>query len=210
MAAADIKQRSPVAELLSDRNFRWYGLAQVLVFGTNGTLRFAFVWLIVTLTDWPSAEGLTGIALGLPALMLALPAGAWSDRSDRRRFTLFWIGVSTVLMAVWAVVVASDSATPRLTGIAAALLGTALVMMQPNLNAIVPKLVPRDRLMNAAALQNGGAQAASFLGLGIGGAAIAVFGNGGGFVVCLAGNRTGRFVCTAVGRDDPPGCGGRG
>ena len=174
MTTAGAPTRSPVGELLADHNFRRYWLAQVLVFGANGTLRFVFVWLIVTLTDWPSAEGLVGIAL-------ALPAGAWSDRSDRRSFTLLWIGVSTVLMAVWTGVVAAGQASPRLTGVAAALLGTALVMMQPNLNAIVPKLVPRERLMNAAALQNGGAQAASFLGLGFGGGAIALFGNEGGF-----------------------------
>ncbi len=177
------EERSPVAELLSDRNFRRYWIAQILVFGTNGTLRFTFVWLIVTLTDWPSAEGLLGIALGVPALVLALPAGAWSDRMDRRKFILVWVGISTILLATWAAIVAADAATPRLTGVAAALLGTALVMMQPNLNAIVPKLVPRERLMNAAALQNGGAQAANFLGLGFGGGAIALFGNEGGFAL---------------------------
>jgi len=183
VTTTDASRGSPVSELLADRNFRRYWIAQTLVFGTNGTLRFVFVWLIVTLTDWPSAEGLVGISLGLPALLLALPAGAWSDRSDRRRFILFWIAVSTILMAIWSAVVAADAATPRLTGIAAALLGTALVMMQPNLNAIVPKLVPRERLMNAAALQNGGAQAASFLGLAFGGGAIALFGNEGGFAL---------------------------
>lgn len=183
MAAVETSGRSPVAQLLADRNFRRYWIAQVLVFGTNGTLRFVFVWLIVTLTDWPSAEGLVGISLGMPALLLALPAGAWSDRSDRRRFILFWVAVSAVLLATWAAVVAAGAATPRLTGLAAVLLGTSLVMMQPNLNAIVPKLVPRERLMNAAALQNGGSQAASFLGLGFGGGAIAIFGNEGGFAL---------------------------
>lgn len=183
MFAAETKQRSPVGELLADRNFRRYWFAQILVFGSNGTLRFAFVWLIVTLTDWPSAEGITGIALGLPALLLALPAGAWSDRFDRRSFTLLWIAVAAILMGTWAAVVAAGEATPRLTGVAAALLGASLVMMQPNLNAIVPKLVPRERLMNAAALQNGGGQAAAFLGLGVGGGAIALFGNAGGFAL---------------------------
>lgn len=187
MSATEAKQRSPVGELLADRNFRRYWFAQILVFGSNGTLRFVFVWLIVTLTDWPSAEGITGIALGLPALLLALPAGAWSDRFDRRSFTLLWIAVSAVLMAVWAAVVAAGEATPRLTGFAAALLGASLVMMQPNLNAIVPKLVPRERLMNAAALQNGGGQAAAFLGLGVGGGAIALFGNAGGFALLAVG-----------------------
>ncbi len=173
--------RSPVGEVLADLNFRRYWIGSILVSGVNGTLRFVFVWLIVTLTEWPSAEGLIGIALGLPALLLALPAGAWSDRSDRRVFALQWLTASIVLMASWTIVVALDAATPRVAGIAAALLGTALVMMQPNLSAIVPKLVPPARLMNATALQNGGAQAASFLGLGLGGAAIALFGNAGGF-----------------------------
>lgn len=177
------KEKSPVGELLADPNFRRYWIAQVLVFGTNGTLRFTLVWLMVTLTDWPSAEGLIGVALGVPALLLALPAGAWSDRLDRRRFTLFWVGVSTVFLAIWTVVIALGGATPRVAGVAAAFLGTALVMMQPNLNAIVPKLVPRERLMNAAALQNGGSQAAAFLGLGFAGGAIALFGNEGGFAL---------------------------
>lgn len=183
VAAAGEKQRSPVADLLADQNFRRYWIAQVLVFGTNGTLRFVFVWLIVTLTTWPSAEGLLGIALGMPALILALPAGAWSDRFDRRRMIVFWITVSGALLTIWAVIVAAEQATPRRTGFAAVLLGTSLVMMQPNLNAVVPKLVPRERLLNAAALQNGGSQAASFLGLGVAGGVIAIFGNEGGFAL---------------------------
>lgn len=175
--------RSYVAELLGDRNYRSFWLAQVLVFGTNGTVRFLFVWLIVTLTDWSGAEGLVGIALGLPALILALPAGAWSDRVDRIRFTLVWIAASVIVSSVFATIIATDLATPRSAGIAAAVLGTTLVMMQPNLNAIVPLLVEPDRLMNAAALQNGGGQAASFLGLAVGGAAVALAGNAAGFAL---------------------------
>ncbi len=183
MTAADTPTRSPAGEVLADKNFRRYWIAQILVFGANGTLRFTFVWLIVTLTEWPSAEGLIGVALGLPALLLALPAGAWSDRFNRRTFTLIWVAVSAVIMAGWTAVVAADAATPRNAGVAAALLGTALVMMQPNLNAIVPKLVPRERLQSASALQNGGGQAAQFLGLGFAGVAIRVFGNAGGFAL---------------------------
>lgn len=181
MTAASTSSRSPVAEVLGDRNFRRYWIAQILVFGSNGTLRFALVWLMVTLTDWPSAEGLIGVALGIPALLLALPAGAWSDRFDRRGFTLVWVGISAVIMAAWTIVVASGIATPRLAGVAAVLLGIALVMMQPNLNAIVPKLVPRERLLSAAALQNGGGQAAQFLGFFLAGVAIELFGDAGGF-----------------------------
>jgi len=181
-----VAESSPVRELLGDRNFRDFWVSQVLTFGVNGTVRFMFVWLIVTLTDWSAAEGLVGVALGVPALLLALPAGAWSDRVDRRVFSLVWMAASGAAFALFAALIATDVVTPRVAGIAAAVMGTTLVMMQPNLNAIVPLLVSRERLMNAAALQNGGGQAAGFLGLAAGGAIIAVLGNAAGFAL-LAG-----------------------
>lgn len=172
---------SPVRELLSDRNFRRFWISQVLAFGINGTVRFMFVWLTVTLTDWSAAEGLIGIAFGLPALLLSLPAGAWSDRSDRRVFAVRWMAASTIALAAFAAVIALDLVTTRVAGIAAVAIGTVLVVLQPNLNAMVPQLVPRERLMNAAALQNGGGQTASFLGLAVGGGIIAALGNAAGF-----------------------------
>lgn len=160
------------------------------MFGTNGTVRFAFVWLMVTLTDWSAAEGLIGIAYGLPALLVSLPAGAWSDRVDRRRFFIVWAGLAAVFFAGFSIVVAVDAATPRIAGVAAVLIGTALVVLSPNLNAIVPLLVPPERLINAAALQNGGGQAAGFLGLALGGVLIQTVGNAGSFammsLICLA------------------------
>lgn len=183
------RQPGPIRELLSESNFRNFWIAQVLMFGVNGTVRFAFVWLMVTLTDWSAAEGLIGIAFGVPALLLALPAGAWSDRADRRRFFLIWALLSAALFATFAVVIAADLATPRLAGVAAVALGATLVVLSPNLNAIVPLLVPPERLINAAALQNGGGQAAGFLGLALGGLLIQWVGNAGSFammaIICL-------------------------
>jgi MFS family permease len=138
---------------------------------------------MVTLTDWSAAEGLIGIALGVPALLFSLPAGAWSDRVDRQKFCLVWMGASALAFALFAAVIGLDLVTPRLAGVAAVVVGSTLVIMQPNLNAIVPLLVPRERLMNAAALQNGGGQAAGFLGLAAGGGIIAGLGNAAGFAL---------------------------
>ena len=181
--AAEQQTPTPVRQLLGDRNFRDFWISQVLAFGINGTVRFMFVWLMVTLTTWSGAEGLIGIALGVPAVVLSLPAGAWSDRVDRQRFCLIWMAFSTVAFAAFALVIGLDLVTPRLAGVAAVVIGTTLVIMQPNLNAIVPLLVPRELLMNAAALQNGGGQAAGFLGLAVGGGIIALFGNAAGFAM---------------------------
>ena len=41
---------SPARQLLADRNFRRYWVAQLFATGVNGTSRFTFIWLVVTLT----------------------------------------------------------------------------------------------------------------------------------------------------------------
>ena len=168
-------------QLLADRNFRRFWIAQLLYTGVTGTLRFTFVWLVVTLTEWPSAEGLVAIALGLPALLLSVPAGAWSDRVDRKRLFVGWTAATTVALAAFTALIAAGRVTTLWTGVAAVVIGTVTTINLPNLQAMVPLLVPPERLMNAAALQNGGGQAANFGGLALGGLAIAAFGDAGGF-----------------------------
>lgn len=168
---------------MADKNFRRFWISQVLAFGVNGTVRFMFVWLIVSLTKWSAAEGLIGVALGVPALLLSLPAGAWSDRVDRIRYSVLCMAASAVVFAGFAVVIGVELVTTQVAGVFALVVGTTLVLVQPNLNAIVPLLVPKERLMNAAALQNGGGQAASFLGLAAGGAIVWGLGNAAGFAL---------------------------
>ncbi len=174
---------SPVREVMADRNFRRFFIAQVLYSAVNGTMRFTFVWLIVTLTDWEAAEGLIAIALGLPAMLLSVPAGAWSDRTDRRVMFLRWTLVTGVCMTVFAILITADLVTPILAGVAAVVIGTVATVNMPNISALVPVLVPPRLLMNAVALQNGASQAASFLGLAFAGVAIALLGDGGGFLL---------------------------
>lgn len=174
---------SPARQLLADRNFRRFWIAQVLYTGMTGTLRFTFVWLVVTLTEWPSAEGLVAIALGLPAMLLSVPAGAWSDRVDRKWLFMTSTGATIVALAGFTAMIGLGRVTTVWTGIAALVIGTVTTINLPNIQAMVPLLVPPERLMNAVALQNGGGQAANFGGLAFGGLAIGAFGDAGGF--CL-------------------------
>jgi predicted MFS family arabinose efflux permease len=174
---------SPVRELFADPNFRNFFVAQLFYSGVNGTLRFAFIWLVVTLSDWPSVEGIIAIALGLPAMFLSLPAGAWSDRVDRKRLYIGGTAVTLVALIAFTVVIATGNATASNTAIAALLIGMTISINMPNISAVVPLLVPEQKLMNAVALQNGGGQAAGFIGLALGGVAINVFGDAGGFAM---------------------------
>ncbi len=177
------RPNSPVREVMADANFRRYFFAQVLYSAVNGTLRFTFIWLIVTLTDWEAAEGLIAFSLGVPAMLLSVPAGAWSDRVDRRRLFVGWTAGVAIALGTFAAVIAAGWATPVVTGVAAVVIGILVSINMPNISAIVPLLVPRRLLMNAVALQNGASQAASFLGLAFAGLAITILGDGGGFAL---------------------------
>ena len=52
----------------------------------QGIQRFAFVWLVIkTFSGGSGAAGFVTFALGIPVLLLSLPAGVISDRVERRR-----------------------------------------------------------------------------------------------------------------------------
>ncbi len=171
----------PARELLADRDFRGFWLAQTALASINGTLRFAFVWLVVTLTDWTTAEGIVAGLLGLPAMLFSLLAGAWSDRVDRKRMFMVWTAGAFVALGAFTAVIAAGLADPIWAGVAAFVIGVTVSVSPPNLNAMVPLLVGPDRLMNAVALQNGAMQAAGFVAVIVAGVGIEVFGDAGGF-----------------------------
>ena len=86
-------------------------------------------------------------------------------------------------MALFTLVIATGNATPFISALAALAIGASISINSPNVQAIVPLLVPKGRLMNAVALQNGAGQAAGFAGLAIGGLAIQILGDAGGFAL---------------------------
>ncbi|MDG1877536.1 MAG: MFS transporter [Acidimicrobiales bacterium] len=174
---------SPARELLADRDFRGFWLAQTCLAGIGGTMRFTFVWLVVTLTDWTAAEGIVAGLLGLPAMLFSAAAGAWSDRVDRKRLFTTWTTVTVVLLTAFTIMISLGEVTPLVTSIAALLIGTAVMVNPPNVNAMVPLLVGPTRLINAIALQNGAMNAANFVAVIFAGVAIEFFGDFGGFAL---------------------------
>ena len=176
----------PVREVLASADFRRYWLAQFLSALGNGSLRFTFVWLALDLSDAASAPGLIGVALGAPGLFITIPAGVWSDRLDRRRLIVRVQLATSAVLVVTAVVAWSDLMSVPLAALLAAALGGLLASVAPALQALVPSLVPAERLMTGVALQGMGQNAALLFGAVVGGATIALAGVGGAFAV-LAG-----------------------
>lgn len=172
---------NPIRQVLALRDFRLYWGAQFLAALIGGISRFAFIWLALEISDLAAAPALLGLAVGIPGLLISLPAGAVSDRVDRR-WLVIWVSLAgAVVLGVTAVLIEADLINLPLAMLTGFGVGAAVAIVTPALQAMVPQLVPRERLMSAVGLQNMGQSVAQIGGAVIGGGSITVFGLGPAF-----------------------------
>jgi MFS family permease len=119
----------------------------------DGLVKIALPLIAVTLTDSPGLVAGVALAVTLPWLLFALPAGALADRVDRRIAMVAANVVRAAAVMVLAVGVAlglesSTSAIWVLYAVAL-LLGTAETVYDTSAQSILPQVVPRDRLPRA-------------------------------------------------------------
>ena len=113
-------------------------------------------WLMTELAPSPIMVAAVQAATTLPIFLFALLAGAVADIVDRRRL-LIWInlgmGVAALAMAA---MVHLNLVTPWVLLLFTFLFGTGAAFIAPAWQAIVPKLVPREDLSAAIALNSMG------------------------------------------------------
>ncbi|HVM08342.1 MAG TPA: MFS transporter [Acidimicrobiales bacterium] len=165
----------------SEPAFRLLWVNTFLFALVQSTQRFTFVWLVLELGRGADASGLVLFAIGLPVFLVVLPAGAMSDRVDRRLLLVSSQGGALLMTALTALLVGTDNASIPVTLALAFGLGAALAFGQPVRTAVLPSLVPRERLMNAIVLTTIGMNISMIAGPALGGAAIALWGLGGAF-----------------------------
>ena len=141
----------------------------------DGIFQVALALLAVRLTRSPLLISGVALAARLPWLVLALPAGAWADRWDRR-LTMIRMNVArVVLLGGLALAVAADVASIGLLYVVALGLGCAEVLFDTSSQTIMPAVVgSKDDLSKA----NGRLYAAEmitnqFVGPPLGGALVA-------------------------------------
>jgi len=166
-----------------ERDFRLLWTNTVLFSLVQSTQRFTFVWLVLELGRGADASGLVLFAMGLPVFIVVLPAGVLSDRMDRRHLLLGSQGGALAVTVATAVLVATDRINLPITIGLATVLGATLAVGQPIRSAVLPTLVPKERLMNAIVLTTIGMNISMIVGPAMGGAAIAAWGLSGAFAV---------------------------
>jgi predicted MFS family arabinose efflux permease len=160
---------APTLALSRNREFAALWIGQTISqFGTSLSA-FAYPLLVLTLTGSAAQAGLVGTVLGLTTFLLRLPAGAWTDRVDRRRLML--ISDAGRVAAVISIPVADAVGHLTVAQILAVAVveGTLGVFFGPAEAAAVRWVVPGHQVRQAVARNQIRSQVAGLLGPTVGG-----------------------------------------
>ena len=140
-------------------------------------------WLVLTLTNSAFWLGVVGFAGSIPFLFVTLFGGVIADRVNKRRLLL----VTQSIMMLLAFLLAGLTYFHAIGvwGVAAIAFGNgvAMAMNAPSYQALVPKLVKREDLTNAIALNSAQFNMSRILGPTLGGYAMVLFGMAGNFLL---------------------------
>jgi MFS family permease len=133
-------------------------------------------WLMTSLAPDPLVVSLVQAAGTLPMFLLALPAGALADLSDRRRLLIIVNVATTMVGLTFASLIWLGQVTAPILLLFAFLVAVGGVLGAPAWQAIVPQLVPKRVLAPAVTANGVGFNLSRAIGPAIGGAVIGVWG----------------------------------
>ena len=180
-AAARDSRLPNIVRALRNPNFRLFWSGNFLSNIGTWMQNVAQGWLVLSITGSAFWLGVVGFAGSIPFLIFTLFGGVVADRVNKRRLLLVTQSIMMLLaftlaalawlkiITVWEVVVLSF------------LNGMAMAMNAPSYQALVPRLVPREDLTNAIALNSAQFNMSRILGPTLGGYAMALVGVAGNF-----------------------------
>lgn len=158
-----------VVPLRRNSGFRMLWVGQLLSdTGTNiGML--AYPLLILALTRSPALAGVVGTARAVARLTLQLPAGALSDRFDRRLTMIVCDSLRAVVLAVLGILIVLHLASWPVVLVVGLIEGGAGTIFDPAATAALPGIVPDGQLEQAWAATEARRYSADLAGPALGG-----------------------------------------
>jgi MFS family permease len=167
--SATVTTRPPDIPLRRNHGFRMLWIGQVLSDTGSEIGTLAYPLLILALTHSPLIAGAVGTATSIVSICLRLPAGALSDRLDRRRTMIVCDSVRTVALALLGVLVLLHLVTWPVVLVVALVDKAGGVIFDPASMSALPGIVPDAQLEEAWAATEARNYAASLAGPALGG-----------------------------------------
>ena len=135
--------------------FRYYWLALLTgVTGHQMLFQFTLGWLMFQLTGDEGYLGYLGLAVALPALALNLVGGVLADRLEPKVLVATAQSASATVVVGLAVLVLLDRVEPWHILLTAFIAGIGQAFDQPSRASIFPRLVDREHIVNAVAMES--------------------------------------------------------
>jgi len=162
--------------LLANRRYTLYLVSRVSLIVATQMLSVAVGWQVYEITGEALALGFSGLALFLPAFVLALPGGHVADRRDRRRvLALCHLGVTASAATLAAFAYFGSKSLAAIYAVLV-VLGAIRAFSGPAGQALMPNLVEKAQLGRAVALGSSCWQLAMIAGPSLGGVLYAATG----------------------------------
>lgn len=162
----DVPRQVP---LRRNKGFRMLWIGQLLSDTGSQISGIAYPLLILALTHSVVLAGVVGTVRAITLLCLQLPAGALSDRFDRRLTMIICDTTRAVLLALLGILIVLDLASWPLVLAVSLIEGAAGAIFDPSAAAALPAIVPDGQLEEAWAATEGRTYGAGLAGPALGG-----------------------------------------
>jgi MFS family permease len=137
---------------LRHRDFRWLWVAQLISLTGSQMQATAVDWHVYLLTHSPLALGMVGLSRVIPIVSLSLLGGVVADRYDRKRVMLATQLTMASVAALLGVLTFLHHETLATLYLLTGMTSAAGSFDNPARQALVPRLVPREDLPGALAM----------------------------------------------------------
>jgi hypothetical protein len=171
------------AVLRDEPQYRLLFSSQVLSILGDRVTQIALPFAVLSIGGGVKEVAFVSTAQFLPFVLLAIPAGVWADRLDRKRILIASDAVRLVCQAVAAVLLLTGTADVAHLVVVAAVFGAADAFFAPAFSGLLPTTVSPANVQPANALRGLTYSAGNVVGPAIAGVLIAFAGGPGGALV---------------------------
>jgi len=146
------------------RNITLLWLAQIISAAGDAIYQIALFWLVLDITGSSTTTGLIAMAAFLPAMVFGLYAGVIADKYNRKLIMIFSNLSQAFTVIVIPILLYFDYSNMILIGILAFVRASFSTFFPPALNALVPMITSKNRLVKVNSILATSSQLAYLIG----------------------------------------------